>query len=52
MQAEAGGGLGGYRSTASALNSYRSRQGVGLDITALPGECGGVGVECRLVQPF
>lgn len=30
-------GLGGYRSTASALNVWRQRRGVGLDISGLPG---------------
>eukprot|EP00878_Enallax_costatus_P012758 GHUV01013322.1.p1 GENE.GHUV01013322.1~~GHUV01013322.1.p1 ORF type:complete len:392 (+),score=109.48 GHUV01013322.1:90-1178(+) len=29
--------LGGYRSTASALNVWRQRRGVGLDISGLPG---------------
>lgn len=30
-------GLGGYRSTASALNVWRQRRGVALDISGLPG---------------
>lgn len=29
--------LGGFRSTASALNVWRQRRGVGLDISGLPG---------------